>query len=166
MRALMWQAWQTKATGFLMWQSVYWSSEAAYPASLQNPYTDAMSWQGLRPGLIKGDRRPFKAGDGRFFYPPKACFDGGNSFVDEPPADSIRLEMTRDGIEDWEYFALLRARIADAHLSEEEAVPFNALLAVPPEVSTSLRKYTFAPEPIEAHRAALAQAIETLGKRK
>jgi hypothetical protein len=51
-------------------------------------------------------------------------------------------------------------------LSEEEAVSFNALLAVPPEVSTSLRKYTFAPEPIEAHRAALAQAIETLGKRK
>ena len=166
MRALMWQAWQTKATGFLMWQSVYWSSEAAYPASLQNPYTDAMSWQGLRPGLVKGDRRPFKAGDGRFFYPPKACFDGGNAFVDEQPADSIRLEMTRDGIEDWEYFALLRARIADAHLSEEEAAPFNALLAVPPEVSTSLRKYTFAPEPIEAHRAALAQAIETLGKRK
>jgi len=166
MRALMWQAWLTKATGFLMWQSVYWTSEAAYPASLQNPYTDAMSWQGLHPGLVKGDRQPFKAGDGRFFYPPKACFDGSNSFVDEPPVDSIRLEMTRDGIEDWEYFALLRERIADAHLSEEEAAPYKALLSVPPTVSASLRKYTFEPEPIESHREALARAIERLGKGK
>jgi len=164
MRALMWQAWLTKATGFLMWQSVYWSSEAAYPASLQNPYTDAMSWQGLRPGLAKGDRRPFKAGDGRFLYPPKACFEGGDSFVDESPADSIRLEMARDGIEDWEYFALLRARIADAHLSEEAASPYRALLSVPPAVSTSLRAYTSEPEPIESHREALAKAIEALGK--
>ncbi|NBV85685.1 MAG: DUF4091 domain-containing protein [Verrucomicrobia bacterium] len=166
MRALMWQAWLTKATGFLMWQSVYWTSEAAYPGSLQNPYADAMSWQGLRPGLLKGDRRPFKAGDGRFLYPPKACFNGTDSFVDEPPADSIRLEMTRDGVEDWEYFSLLRARIADAHLSEEQAAPYKALLNVPPEVSASLRKYTFEPEPIESHREALARAIETLGKRK
>jgi hypothetical protein len=61
------------------------------------------------------------AGDGRFFYLPKVCCDGANFSVDEPPVDSIRLEMTRDGIEGWEYFALLRARITDAHLSGEEA---------------------------------------------
>jgi hypothetical protein len=164
MRTLMWQAWHTKATGFLMWQSVYWTSEAAYPGSLQNPYLDAMSWQGLRPGLAKGDRRPFKAGDGRFFYPPKACFDGSHSFVDEPPVDSIRLEMTRDGIEDWEYFALLRERISRATLSKPEAAAYTALLRVPPAVSASLRQYTFEPGPIEAHREALARAIEALGK--
>jgi hypothetical protein len=71
MRVLMWQAWHTEATGFLMWQSVYWTSEAACPSPLQKPCMDAMSWQGLRPGLVKGDRRPFKAGDGPFFTRPK-----------------------------------------------------------------------------------------------
>jgi len=166
MRVLMWQAWQTKATGFLMWQTNYWTSAAAYPDGLQNPYLDSMSWIAPRAGGVKkGQRVPFKAGDGRYFYPPEACFTPNDkAFVAAPPVDTLRLEMTRDGIEDYDYLVLLRDLLAEAKLAPTEAKDFEALLAVPPAISESLRRYTIDPTPIETHRESVAQAIERLMK--
>ena len=47
-------------------------------------------------------------GDGRFIYPPEAAADANpaNPVLDGP-VDSIRWEMLRDGIEDYEYFVIL-----------------------------------------------------------
>ena len=46
----------------------------------------------------------------------------------EAPNGTMRLEILRDGIEDYEYFAIL-----------SRVDPENALLKVPPEVSSSLK---------------------------
>ena len=72
----------------------------------------------------------------------------------EPPNGSMRLEILRDGIEDYEYFTML-----------ERLDPGNALLTVPQDVSKSLKSFTFRPEPIKAHRRRVAKEIERL-KRK
>ena len=80
-------------------------------------------------------------GDGRFLYPPRACFDGGSAPVFAPPNGSMRLEILRDGIEDYEYFAML-----------SRLDPANPLLEAPPGVTESLTRFTVRPEPVKAHR--------------
>ncbi len=90
-------------------------------------------------------------GDGRFLYPPRACFDKGDGVVLEPPNGSMRLEILRDGIEDYEYFAIL-----------SRLDPANALLEVPSEVSKSQTEFTKRSEPIKVHRLKLAREIERL----
>ncbi len=78
---------------------------------------------------------------------------------------SIRWELLRDGIEDYEYFWLLREHVerlkasgAAASLYEEE----QALLEVPDDVCSDLTHFAITPEPIHRHRARLAAAIEKL----
>ena len=57
--------------------------------------------------------------------------------------------MLRDGIEDYEYFVMLK-----------KLDPANPLLAVPPSVSKSLTDFNKSPDGIEAHRSRLAREIE------
>ncbi|MCP4641325.1 MAG: DUF4091 domain-containing protein, partial [bacterium] len=68
MRVWLWQTWKRRIDGILIWQSNYWTSNAAYPDGLQNPYEDPMSWVSgySTPG---GKRKPWGNGDGRFIYP-------------------------------------------------------------------------------------------------
>ena len=82
----------------------------------QNPYEDPMGW---RSGYStpKGEKRPWGNGDGRFVYPPEAAADAHPSGpVLDGPVDSIRWEMLRDGIEDYEYLVILRGLLKDKKL--------------------------------------------------
>ena len=81
------------------------------------------------------------------FYPPPACFDGGTAFVDAMPVPTRRVEMIRDGVEDYEYFAMLRQKN-----------PNHPLLQVPADVYSSLTAYNYDPAALEAHREKLARA--------
>ena len=95
-------------------------------------------------------------GDGRFFYPPPdacAAFDEGRVVgpVIERPIETIRLEYVRDGIEDFEYFAILK-----------KLDPENPLLKVPPEVSASPTEFSIDPVHMERHRERLAREIVRL----
>ena len=69
------------------------------------------------------------------------------------PVDSIRFEMLREGVEDYEYFAILK-----------RLDPANAHLTVPRAVATSLDDYSTDPAAMEAHRLKLAEAIERLAR--
>ena len=74
-----------------------------------------------------GQKRAWGNGDGRFVYPPVEAADGnpGRPIL-EGPVDSIRWEMLRDGIEDYEYLAILKHLIADegrqARCGPEDAI--------------------------------------------
>ena len=144
LRVWLWQTWKERIAGILVWETVYWTSRAVYPDARQNPYEDPASW-------ADSMRYNWGNGDGRFLYPPRACFNGGEGAVVEPPNGSMRLEILRDGIEDYEYFAILR-----------RLDPDNPLLAVPPDVTTALDTFTTRPGPIKAHRLRLAREIERL----
>lgn len=169
MRVWPWQTWAERVTGVLIWETVYWTSPTAYPdgAHPQNPYLDPMSWVSSET-LAPGTRNPWGNGDGRFMYPPEAAADGKPPApVLDGPVDSIRLELLRDGIEDYEYFVILKRLLTKkaSKVDPRERAKYEALLTVPADVSTDLTHFTHDPATIEAHRDKLARAIVELQKR-
>ncbi|MCL4692500.1 MAG: DUF4091 domain-containing protein [Candidatus Hydrogenedentes bacterium] len=163
LRVWLWQTWQRKIDGILIWQSNYWTSNTAFPDEPQNPYADPMGWTtgyGTPPGV----KLPWGNGDGRFMYPPEAAADGSQSeAVLAGPVDSIRWEMLRDGVEDYEYLAILRGLLEDSRaeaVGEAELNEYRALLEVPDAITASMTNFTLDPAPIEARRNAIARAIE------
>ena len=163
LRVWLWQSWQAQVEGILLWESNWWTSSRAYPDTRQNPYEDSMSWiEGY--GVARGEKRPWAAGDGRLIYPPEACFDGGKGPVLDGPVSSIRLEAQRDGIEDYEYLAMLKKLLAVKRgtLTSDQVARYEKLLEVPGEISAGLTSHTTNPVPIAARRQEVAKAIETL----
>ncbi len=150
LRTWLWMTWSRNITGVLIWETSLWSSRSKYPDknAPQNPYEDAMSWSGS--GGTWGN------GDGRFVYPPVATVATPRAKDRKPvmdgPNSSYRLEILRDGIEDYEYFALLR-----------KADPANPLLKVPETVFVNERSFSPDPSHMRWHRAKLAREIERLG---
>lgn len=167
LRVWLWQTWQRKIAGILVWQTNYWTSSAAYPDAPQNPYADPMGW---RSGYSTpaGEKRPWGNGDGRFIYPPLAAADAKPAGpVLDGPVDSIRWEMLRDGIEDYEYFVMLKRLIETKGrtLSTDKKARYSALLQVPKDVTENMTVFTKDPAPIEEHRDRLARAIVELSRR-
>ncbi len=170
LRVWLWQTWKRRIDGVLVWSTNYWTSGAAYPDPdrPQDPYEDPMGWVSGGYSTEKGVRRPWGNGDGRFIYPPERCADGRPPGpVLEGPVDSIRWEMLRDGIEDYEYLAILRRLLAEkgGRLEAEERTRCEALLEVPEAISKSMTDFTSDPVPIEARRREIAEAIEALKRR-
>lgn len=166
MRVWLWQTWKRGLDGILIWQTNYWTSDWAYPEAPQDPYADPMSWVSGY-GTAVGTRDPWGNGDGRFIYPPVSATKGGQTKpILKGPVDSIRFEMLRDGIEDYEYLAILR-RLLDKKgkgLSRNERKQYRELLEVPDAISRDLTDFTLDPEPIEARRHQIARAIEALSR--
>jgi hypothetical protein len=166
LRIWLWQTWQRGIVGNLVWESNYWTSSNAYPDRPQNPYADPMGYVSSE-SLPRGTRQYWGNGDGRFVYPPlSAAVPGasGTGPVIEPPVSSIRWEMLREGIEDYEYLYLLRERLAARRgmLSPQRAGQLESLLEVPVAITSSMTTSTTDPAPIYERRAAVARAIEEL----
>ncbi|HPG38630.1 MAG TPA: DUF4091 domain-containing protein [bacterium] len=163
LRTWIWQSWKYGLDGILVWQTNYWTSETAFPTQPQNPYNDPMSY--VRGGSLKpGEIAYWGNGDGRFIYPPKSVFTGKQKCL-EGPVNSLRWEILREGLEDYEYFWLLQDLIenkAASGINPQLLQQARQLLQVPAEVTTSLTGFTKTPEPILAHRAKLAAMIEKL----
>lgn len=166
LRTWLWQTWERDIEGILIWTTNWWTSDAAYPNGLQNPYDDPMSWvSGYSTDA--GQRQPWGNGDGRLIYPPLEAADAkpGNPVI-KGPVESMRWEMLRDGIEDYEYFAILR-RLLEQHgdkLSKGKRRAYEDLLEVPEAVTAGTTSFSLDPAPIEAHRHKLATAIEEITK--
>jgi len=168
LRVWLWQTWQQKIDGILVWQTNYWTSPTAYPDPdrPQNPYADPMGW---RTGYStpKGAKRPWGNGDGRFIYPPAAAADANPSKpVIDGPVDSIRWEMLRDGIEDYEYMVILETllMLSEELLDEKQLQKYTSLLDVPGDITSDMTTFTKDPAPIESRRDEIARAIVSLMK--
>jgi hypothetical protein len=94
-------------------------------------------------------------GNGSLYYPAA-----------EGPVPSIRMEVLRDGLEDYEYLHQLGQLVARARAREafEPTLLQRAqrLLEVDPELVGSMRSYSHDPEVLLAQRAAVADAIEAI----
>ena len=159
LRTWLWQSWAKGLKGVLIWTTTLWNGAARTlpKGMMQNPYVDAMSY--------RFDGNTYGNCDGRLFYPPFASVGGDDVAKTVPvpaaaapcdfsrPVSSIRLEMLKDGIEDYEYLAMLR-RLA----------PDSPLLAVPETIFRTLSDFNFDPAPIEARRVAVAREIVRLTK--
>jgi hypothetical protein len=161
-----WQSWQYGVKGLLIWATIYWSSPLVYPAPrLQDPWADPMSWVSgydFPVGFIS----PWGNGDGRFLYPPRRDPNAPQSPCLDEPINSLRWENLRDGMEDYEYFWLLRRQIeqlaAAGRLPEALGREARGLLQVPASVSRDLTHFTVDPRPLLEHRERVAAMIERL----
>ena len=168
LRVWLWQSWKRKIDGILVWQTNYWTSSAAYPdpEHPQNPYQDPMGWRSSY-STPKGAKKPWGNGDGRFIYPPEAAADAHPAEpVLDGPVESIRWEMLRDGIEDYEYLAIL-SRLLKAKknkLTTQQHKKYAALLEVPESITTDMTTFTKDPAPIEARRDRIARVIAKLNR--
>jgi len=170
LRVWLWQTWQRDIAGILVWSSNYWTTSAAFPDPQrpQNPYEDPMGYVSGY-STPQGTKRYWGNGDGRFIYPALAAAVPGKSGpepVIAPPASSIRWEMLREGIEDYEMLYMLRELLKKRRdeLPPEQVKQYEALLEVPEEITRDMTTFTTDPAPIYTRRAEIAQAIERMAE--
>jgi hypothetical protein len=95
-------------------------------------------------------------GNGLLFYPGE---DG--------PIDSLRLEIFRDGMEDYEYLYLLKQKVEEAkkkNLDPAVISKYEKLLTIDKSIVESMWKFTKDTRQFLKYREAVAEAIEELGK--
>ncbi len=134
-RVPFWMLWKYGATGFAYW-TVNWWMEAPF-----DPFKDAVRFGGAN-------------GDGLLLYPGP---DG--------PIDSIRWELIRDGIEDYEYLAVLSSMLKEAKrkgYSDPMLGPANAALRRVSSVTMSSIEYTKDIAVLTGVRDRIGNQIEAL----
>lgn len=162
-----WQSWQYGVEGLLIWETLYWTSPAAFPPpKLQNPWADPMSYKSgydEKPGEIGY----WGNGDGRFLYPPRREPGTNQPPCLDAPINSMRWENLRDGMEDYEYFWLLQQEVQRLGGIKGETMlvqEARELLKVPDGVSKDLTHFTTDPRVMLNHRDHMALMIERLRK--
>ncbi|MBM3335518.1 DUF4091 domain-containing protein, partial [Candidatus Sumerlaeota bacterium] len=161
-----WQTWKMGIQGLLVWQSTYWTSGAAFPRpQLQNPWEDPMSYVSGY-STAEGTKKHWGNGDGRFLYPPNRDPMNDKSKYLGGPVNSIRWELLREGIEDYEYFWLLRDLVEKAEkrgtASSEQIARAKQLLTIPDSIARDQTHFTLDPLDLYRYREQLASAIEAL----
>jgi len=146
-RLLLWQNWKFQVTGFLYWGLNVWRDNLDV-----DPRWPASPWKAATWRNDAGE--PYN-GDGQLIYPGP----------DGKPLSSVRLENLRDGLEDYEYFWLLRdaveqLRKADAARHAALLVEADKALAIDDAIVTDLTHFSQDPAAVRGARANLAQLIE------
>ena len=160
MRMWVWASYKHHLSGILIWQSTYWNSlEASPDGKLQNPWTEAMSWV-TGYGWVKGKQTVWGNGDGRMFYPENRNVNTDRNVYNSEAIPSVRLEILRDGIEDYEYFKLLENLTEKA--SKGKALKAKKLLQIPTSIYTDEKTYNKDPQAMLKFRRKLAKAILSL----
>lgn len=161
MRMWSWGSYVHGMSGLLIWQTDYWNSVEASPeGTLQNPWEQPMSYV-TSYGWIQGKQSPWGNGDGRLFYP-----ENRHVGVDKTPylgelVPSFRVELLRDGIEDYEYLKTLEDLAAR---KPGKAAAARRLLKIPASIYTDEQHYSKDPQSILQYRRKLAAAIVSLSK--
>ena len=165
-RLLFWSMWKYRIKGGLHWTAdAYWYFGKLGTLSQLGETTDCWWSNGQTEDI----------GGGSYTYPIPGL--GPDAFKKRgwQALPSIRLEAIRDGLEDYEYFALLRKLVEKAKAAGEQGeaiVQAERLLAVPPEIESDafhaekLTQYTKDDSLVRKHRDRLARMIERLSKKK
>lgn len=165
MRMWLWMSYAWGLKGILVWRADYWNSPTLFPPGiLQNPWQDPMSYT-VGYGTPFGQVSHWGNGDGRFLYPPNRDPGRDKTKYLCGPVDSVRWEILREGIEDYEYFVLLEKAVEAAKGKPKlraEAAEAAKLLDFPPALFTSGQEYTKDPLDLLRCREKVAAAIERL----
>lgn len=163
LRMWIWASWKFQFKGILIWSTNYWNSQSASPRDyLQNPWQEPMSFV-TGYGWPQGKQTIWGNGDGRFFYPPNKEPNIKSKPWMEGPVPSLRLEILRDGLEDYEYLVLLKKGIEQASGKKKElAKEAGQLLELPAGFITDEKTYSKNPKDLLEYRQRLARYIELL----
>jgi len=149
-RIVHWMAWKSGVKGHLYWGCTSWRDQ----------YKDDTGGLWPETEWVCADGKSGAAGDGFLLYPGP----------DGQPLQSIRFANFRDGLEDYDYFAVLRDaadslkgapldRAQSRTLSEAEK-----LLAIPDSICEVVGRWTRDAAAINDYRDKLAEAIVNLQK--
>lgn len=166
-RTLFWAAFKHRISGFFYYEVAMWASNML-TQDIGDPslviHEDPQALDALRQGKrwpdVPWNTFTFSRynGDGQLIYPGR----------NETPLPSLRLEVIRDGIEDYELLALLedaalRLREADAERQYAFLVDESMRLAeVDPRVVTDLTRFTDDPRVIAEERERVARQLMRL----
>jgi hypothetical protein len=157
-RIRFWMAWKYGVQGDLYWDTTYWTNDDVFPPPrLQDPWNDPMSYNYSGSVGIWGN------GDGRLLYPPRSWSDGHTRV--EGPTPSIRWELIREGIEDYEYLWMLgdAADRLEAVGGDRDLVSgARGLLSLPASLFSSLTSFTDDPTLLQSHRRQVARMLERI----
>ena len=104
-RIIFWLSWSLNLKGFLHWGYDYWSAWSGCPVPVRvSPWTDAAG-----ASVYCQDKIPLPAGDPFLVYPGE-----------ESICSSIRWEVIRKGLEDFEYLCILEELARDAGAGESK----------------------------------------------
>ncbi len=139
-RVPMWVNWRHGMTGLLYWTTCHWGQ-------VEDPWTDPLTY--------KPSERAVFNGEGSLFYP------GVSADGQDRPVPSLRLKMIREGMEDYEYLALLDATGIDVEVEEGEVRAWVRLADVEAmRIARSWFDWEQDPAEVMAARGRVAQAIE------
>jgi len=162
-RMWLWGSYYKKLKGILIWETCYWNAnEWPFPKGyIQNPYEETQSY--CCYGDVMGKQQKWGNGDGRLFYPNNHHPGIDKTKYVEPPVPSIRLEIMRDGIEDYDYFVILQNAIEHAPKGKQAlANSAKKLLNIPSSIYTDEKTYTKNPQELLKYRRKLAEFIVKL----
>lgn len=157
-RILFWQTKKINATGLLYWSTTWWVG--LEPSAYSSKDSFPRKTLDFRGHELFTSNWVHVNGDGLLLYPGD----------DAEPCPSIRLEVIRDGIEDFEYLSLLEKLTADVEKipKYQKAEGRNVIAAakelaeVPDDISKSMTEFTKEPAVIVQRRAAIGNMIEQL----
>ena len=163
LRLWLWMTYQFGLKGILVWRANYWSSPTVFPADkVQNPWKDPMSYT-VGYGTPYGQVNYWGNGDGRFLYPPNRDPNRNRTKYLCGPVNSVRWEILREGVEDYEYFGLLEKAVREAPRAKKDlARKGSALLKVPPAIFKSGQDYVKDPQALLDHRRRIGEVLEKL----
>jgi hypothetical protein len=148
--------------GILVWEANYWTSGTVFPSGmLQNPWQDPMSYT-VGYGRPYGQVNHWGNGDGRFLYPPNRNPNKDKKKYLAGPVNSIRWEILREGIEDYEYLWLLEDKIKKSKAKRELVDKGRQLLNLPESLFKNGQDYTKDPKVLLEYRAKIAELLEKL----
>jgi hypothetical protein len=164
LRMWLWMSYAWNLKGVLVWRADYWNSASLNPPEvLQNPWADPMSYM-VGYGVPFGQPNHWGNGDGRFLYPPNRDPNRDKRKYLGGPIDSLRWEILREGLEDYEYFVLLEKAARNAPQKRKALIDeANTLLKFPPTLFTSGKDYTKDPRALLDQREKIAALIEKFG---
>lgn len=142
-RALLWLTFTQEADGLLFWCLNYWP---------QNPWETTVMGAGTAGN-----------GDGYLLYPRREGDPTDRVY------ETVRLEILRDSIEDYDYLTLLKARLAAAATSPVAVAPAaiaagRTALEAAARIATDATKYSLDPADFAHVRGLVAAAIQGLPK--
>ncbi len=135
LRLFFWKMWKRGVSQCTLWATCLWKRSRFDTWKAQRGF-------GVDPGFLG-------TGNGTLFWPGK-----------EAVLPSIRADLIRDGIEDYEMHRRLRKLLANKKLDDAFAKRARRALAVPPEVVRSFFEFTDEPSALLRQRARVARLIE------
>lgn len=125
---------------------------------LQNPYFDPMSWA-AGYSLPAGTKSAWGNGRRQALLSSGTALARKTAEAGDEAVGTVRLEMLREGVEDYGYLAILKnlLREKSGALDAKTRAKLENLLAVPESITASMTEYSYDPAPIEKRRREIAE---------